>query len=614
MPRLRLLLGNLRRIHAVLPRKLQRRLWGVLMGMIALGLTELASIMSLTGFFTVLNAPDAFAASGWARLLLRHVPSAEALFADYRLLILWACLPPIGLIIGKNVLSALVAWRSAMLGEEVAAFAGRQIMERFLSMPYSWHLSSDSRQALTSMQWRVHLGQMLLQILSACGNLITVSLLFLGLIVYAPGVTLCSLLFMLSIAWGTYSLLRRRIDKAATTSAEAQREESMATLTAIHGVRELIIYQQQPVFLAAIAAHIRSGMRARTFLGLSPTVPTWVLESSGFLLIWLAIFLLFRFQDAGLSTITATVALLTLTAWRVLPSLNRVVGATVSIRGLQATALPCLDYCERLRRLQPEPPAQPAVHFRVTREIALEHVSFRYPGAKADTLSDISCRIPLGATLGLVGRSGAGKSTFINIVSGLLEPTSGRLLVDGRPMNAGDLAAYRRQVGYVPQNPYLLPGSVAQNVAFADWGGTPDARRVRRACQEAAIDFLGPDCAQTNRPVKSGGTGLSGGQAQRVAIARALYTDPVLLIFDEATSALDQANERLVQETVARHKGRRTSIIAAHRLETLTVCDAVIWLEDGRLRKMGSYDAIMRDYAGACRHMPSHGTPPADRP
>lgn len=614
MPRLRLLLGNLRRIHAVLPRELQRRIWGLLMGMIALGLTELASIMSLTGFFTVLNAPEHFAASGWAKLLLRHFPSAEALFTDYRLLILWACLLPIGLIVSKNVFSALVAWRSAMLGENVAVFVGGQIMERFLSMPYSWHLSSDSKQALTCMQWRVHLGHMLLHILSACSNLITVSLLFLGLIVYAPGVTLCSLLFMLTIAWGTYSLLRRRIDKAAATSAEAQREESMTTLTAIHGVRELIIYQQQPVFLAAIAAHIRTGMRARSFLGLSPTVPTWVLESSGFLLIWLAIFLLFRFQDAGLPTITATVALLTLTAWRVLPSLNRVVGATVSIRGLQATALPCLDYCEQLRRLQPEPPARPAAHFRVTREIVLDHVSFRYPGAKADTLSDISCRIPLGATLGLVGRSGAGKSTFINIVSGLLEPTAGRLLVDGGTMDAGKLAAYRRQVGYVPQNPYLLPGSVAQNVAFADWGGKPDAQRVRLACQEAAIDFLGPDCAQTNRPVKSGGTGLSGGQAQRVAIARALYTDPALLIFDEATSALDQANERLVQETVARHKGRRTSIIAAHRLETLKVCDAVIWLENGRLKKMGSYDEVMRDYADACRRMPPHGTRTPDRP
>lgn len=614
MHRLHLLFAHLRRIHAVLPPALQRRIWGLFCIMILLGVVELGSIMALTGFFTVLNAPANFLANPHVQKLLQHVPWAAAAVADHRQLLLWACLLPISLIVGKNLLSALVAWRSAILGEQVAAHVGMSTIERYLYMPYSWHLSAQSSQALTCMQWRFHLGQLLLNMLTAYSNLITVTLLFAGLTVYAPGVTFCAVAFMLTASWATYTLLRRRIDGAATRAAEAQQEENAATATAIGGVRELIIYQQQPVFLKEIARHVLDGMRPRSFLGLSPSIPSWVLESSGFFLIWLSIFLLIHIQDASLTVITTTVALLTLTAWRVLPSLNRVVGATVSIRGLQSTALSCLDYFEELCAATTEKPPLPTPGFRIHGEIVFDHVSYRYPGAKQDALMDICCRIPLGATVGLVGRSGAGKSTFINILSGLLEPTAGRLLVDGKPMTPGDLAAYRRQVGYVPQNPYLLPGSVAQNVAFADWGGTPDARRVRCACQEAAIDFLGPDCAQTNRPVKSGGTGLSGGQAQRVAIARALYTDPALLIFDEATSALDQANERLVQETVARHKGRRTSIIAAHRLETLTVCDAVIWLEDGRLKKMGSYDAIMRDYAGACRHMPPQWTTPADRP
>ncbi|MDE7065777.1 MAG: ABC transporter ATP-binding protein/permease, partial [Desulfovibrionaceae bacterium] len=493
------------------------------------------------GFFTILNAPAQFAASPYAQAFLRLVPAAEPVFADCRRLILWACLLPICLIVGKNAFSALVAWRSAMLGEQVAAHVGVSIMERFLHMPYDRHLSAQSSQALTCMQWRFHLGQMLLNILTAYSNLITVALLFAGLTVYAPGVTLCAVAFMLAASWGTYSLLRRRIDRAAARAAEAQQEENVASMTAIGGVRELIIYQQQPVFLAAIERNVRAGMEPRSFLGLSSAVPGWVLESSGFLLIWLAIFLLIHMQDATLPVITSTVALLTLTAWRVLPSLNRVVGSTVNIRGLQPTALPCLDYFERLRAVTPETIPAPAENFRIRKEIVFEHVSYRYPGAERDALTDITCRIPLGATLGLVGRSGAGKSTFINILSGLLEPTEGRLLVDGRPMSAAELAAYRRQVGYVPQSPYLLAGTVAQNVAFSDWGATPDRDRVRRACREAAIDFLGPDCADIDRPISAGGSGLSGGQMQRVSIARALYVNPALLIFDEATSALDQA-------------------------------------------------------------------------
>ncbi len=596
MHKLRLLFANLKRIYAVLPFALQRRIWGLFAIMTLLGMTELASIMALTGFFTVLNAPAQFAASPYAQAFLQVVPAAEPVFADYRRLILWASLLPIGLIVGKNVFSALVAWRSAMLGEQIAAHVGMSIMERFLYMPYSWHLSAQSSQALTCMQWRFNLGQMLLNILTAYSNLITVTLLFAGLTLYAPGVTLGAVAFMLAASWGTYSLLRRRVDRAAARAAEAQREENAASMTAIGGVRELIIYQQQPAFLATIARNVRAGMKPRSFLGLSPSVPSWVLEGSGFLLIWLAIFLLIHIQDATLPAITATVALLTLTAWRVLPSLNRVVGSIVSIRGLQSTALPCLDYFEQLCAATPETVPAPAENFRIRKEIVFEHVSYRYPGAERDALTDISCHIPLGATLGLVGRSGAGKSTFINILSGLLEPTEGRLLVDGRPMSAGELAAYRKQVGYVPQSPYLLAGTVAQNVAFSDWGAPPDSERVRRACREAAIDFLGPDCAGIDRPISAGGSGLSGGQMQRVSIARALYANPALLIFDEATSALDQASEAAVQETVLANKGKRICVIAAHRLSTLEVCDTVLWLENGEYRGYNTVKNILEEY------------------
>lgn len=163
-------------------------------------------------------------------------------------------------------------------------------------------------------------------------------------------------------------------------------------------------------------------------------------------------------------------------------------------------------------------------------------------------------------------------------------------------MSTGELAAYRKQVGYVPQTPYLLSGTVAQNVAFSDWGKPADAERVRRACREAAIDFLGPDCADIDRPITAGGSGLSGGQVQRVSIARALYVNPALLIFDEATSALDQASEAVVQEAVARNKGKRTSVIAAHRLSTLEVCDTVLWLEGGRIYIAGCIDKILHKY------------------
>ncbi|WP_304736807.1 ABC transporter ATP-binding protein [uncultured Desulfovibrio sp.] len=596
MRKLQLLFGNLKRIYAVLTPVLRRRIVSLFCGMTFLGIIELASIMALTGFFAVLNMPDRFISSGPARTLLELCPALEPVFADQRLFVLCACLAPIGLIVLKNALSALVAWRSSMLAERVAAHVGLNIMRRFLYMPYDWHLSSQSSRAMTAMQWRFNLGQMLLQILTASSNLITVCLLFLGLTFYAPGVTLGTVAFMLAVSLLTYQLLRRRIDRASARAARAQQEETAASMTAMGGVRELIIYQQQPAFLKAISDQVDAGMRPRTFLSLSATVPTWTLESCGFFLIWLAMLLLIFVQNAGLPTIITTVALLTLTEWRVLPSLNRVVGATVALRGLQATALPCLDYFEELSAADAMLAVAPAPGFRISGDIVFDHVSYRYPGADRDALTNICCTIPLGSTVGLVGRSGAGKSTFINILSGLLEPTSGRLLVNGNPMNAAELAAYRQHVGYVPQNPYLLAGTVAQNVAFSDWGKEIDDEKVRRACREAAIDFLGEGCSETNRGVSKGGNGLSGGQLQRVSIARALYTEPDILIFDEATSALDQTSEAAVQEAVLASRGKRISVIAAHRLSTLEVCDMVIWLEGGMPQSIGNGQAILAAY------------------
>lgn len=595
MNKFNLLHANLRRIYRVLPAGMQRSVWLLFFLMLAMAITELASIMSLTGFFATINRPESIVDSSYAKKAAEIWPEVQNILNDPRRIILWASILPIGLIAAKNVFSALVAWKSSMMGERVAMHIGSNIMRRFLHMPYTWHLSAQSAQALTCMGWRFSIGSMLISILTAYSNLITVAMLFMGLAFYEPGVTFSCVIMMASTAIVTYSLLRKRIDKAGIEAADAQKKETEANVTAIGGVREIIIYQTQKKFLDTIRQYTQKCMRPRSFLNISPTVPTWTLESAGFLLIWFVVFYLIKLQDAGIARITATVALIALTAWRVLPSLNRVVSATVSIRGLQGTALPCLEYFESLAAETTENPPQADPNFAIRKEIIFDHVSYRYPGAEKDALTDISCRIPLGSTLGLVGRSGAGKSTFINILSGLLEPTAGRLLADGKPMTVEELAAYRKQVGYVPQNPYMLAGSVADNVAFSDWGEKRDDERVRQACMDAAIDFLGPDCREIGR---SAG-GLSGGQAQRVSIARALYVNPSLLIFDEATSALDQASENLVQEAVARSKGKRTCVIAAHRLSTLDVCDTVLWLEDRSLHKEGPAADVLPAYAAA---------------
>lgn len=591
--KIRFLFSTLKRIKNILQPDLRRGIGKVFVLMTLGSLVELVSIVALTLFFRLIYSPDFLLHFSLTERVIAAWPKFGEILADPKLVLVWGCLIPVGFIVLKNVLMSLVSWNSSLLSQKVAATIGRRIMEQYLYMPYSWHLSAQRALAVLAMRRRFNLSSMLLYLLTAFANLITITMLFCGLFFYAPGVTLGTIFFMGLISMGTFFLLKKRIDRAGSLKAKEQQSESLITQTALDGVREIIIYQKQDVFLREIARHVDKSIQPGTFLAITSSIPTWVLESGGFFLIWATIYLMVNFSTSSHAAISETIAFLALTAWRILPSLNRMVGATVKMKAEQANAMSCLDFLESLKNGTGVATIKADPDYKITGDIEFNDLSYSYPGSKTEALKNINCTIPLGKTIGLVGRSGSGKSTFINILCGLLEPTHGQMLVNGEKLTAGRLSAYRMQIGYVPQTPYILGGSVAQNVAFQDWGEKIDADRTRRACIDAAIDFLGQDCKNINRGAANA---LSGGQRQRVCIARALYSNPVILIFDEATSALDQGAEAKIQEAMQKSAGKRTNIIAAHRLETLEICDIIFWLENGELIRSGSAKEILREY------------------
>ena len=294
--------------------------------------------------------------------------------------------------------------------------------------------------------------------------------------------------------------------------------------------------------------------------------------------------------------ITTALGLLMLTAWRVLPYANRVVGFQISIRALRPMVLAVLELLESLRNKARIVFPEPDKNFTLQDSISFRHVYFRYPETEVDSLSDITFTIPVGKKVGIIGPSGGGKSTLVGILSGLLCPKSGEMLVDGAALTPARAAAFVSQVGYVPQSPFLFAGTLAENIAFSQWGQPWDEARVRDACRRAAIDFVDSHPLGLKQPIGENGAGLSGGQAQRVSIARAMYASPKLLIFDEATSALDQANEKNIQETILQLADEVTCVIVAHRLTTVEHCDWIVWLDKGRIVMQGVVEEVLRRY------------------
>ncbi|WP_330177235.1 ABC transporter ATP-binding protein/permease [Streptomyces sp. NBC_01498] len=228
----------------------------------------------------------------------------------------------------------------------------------------------------------------------------------------------------------------------------------------------------------------------------------------------------------------------------------------------------------------------------VAGRIDFENVGFRYDGTPDAAVEGFTLSARPGRTIALVGASGAGKSTVLNLLIGFIRPTSGRILLDGTDMASLDLRSYRRFLSVVPQESILFEGTIRENVTYGLDGA--DETTVRRALRDAnALEFVDrlPDGLDT--VVGERGARLSGGQKQRLAIARALIRDPRVLVLDEATSALDTRSEALVQEALARLVHGRTVFVVAHRLSTIRSADRIVVMERGRIAEVGTHDSLM---------------------
>jgi ABC-type multidrug transport system fused ATPase/permease subunit len=242
-----------------------------------------------------------------------------------------------------------------------------------------------------------------------------------------------------------------------------------------------------------------------------------------------------------------------------------------------------------LDRLGAEPARGIAGRSESFRSLALEDVSFTYPGADAPALDGLSLRINANESVGIVGLSGSGKTTLVDVLLGLLEPQSGKMLYNDRLL-AEALSEWRAQVAYLPQQVFLVDDTLRRNVALGVKDDEIDEARLHEALRQASLAELVTQLpAGANTRLGEHGVRLSGGQRQRVALARAFYYGRDVLVMDEATSALDHETEQEIVEEIERLKGRKTVLVIAHRLSTIARCDRIIRLEDGRIVERGTY-------------------------
>lgn len=295
--------------------------------------------------------------------------------------------------------------------------------------------------------------------------------------------------------------------------------------------------------------------------------------------------------ERATSSVMSTLTLYAFASYRILPAFQNMVESLNRIR----FSLPSLDVMEAglSRTTQSVHTFAVPTPRGMERELRFEGVSYEYPGAESRALRSVDLNIPNGTTTAIVGKTGSGKSTIVDLTLGLLRPTEGHIIVDEEALQGTRLRSWRAAIGYVPQSTFLTSDSIAANIAFGVPPEQVDMGAVKKAAKTAqASDFIDALPQRYETKIGERGIKISGGQRQRIGIARALYRNPDLLVFDEATSALDLVTERAVFDAL-RSLASKTIIVVTHRLRTIAAFDQIVLLESGRIVARGTYESLV---------------------
>ena len=352
-----------------------------------------------------------------------------------------------------------------------------------------------------------------------------------------------------------------------------------------HGFKEIVLLGKREAFIEAYQVHARKKERIQAFQTSLNVLPRTVIESVFVGLFMTTIAYLCLDQESPIQMIGILGGYL-YAGFRLMPGLNRIIHQLSVLKSV----IPHIErvYDEYTMVTAKETYANvPTLQFN--HSIEIKAVSFQYLNTQKNALSDISVRIQKGECVGIVGETGSGKSTLVDLILGLLMPSQGCIVIDGQyPVHAYQ---WHQKIGYVPQSVYLIDDTIERNIAFGEQD--VDVSRLNAAIDAAQLRHLVDALPERSKTmVGERGTRLSGGERQRIAIARALYRNPEVLIFDEATSALDHATETRLMDTIHSVSKNRTVIMIAHRLSTLKECTRIIVMEKGKIKDITDYQSI----------------------
>ena len=576
---------------SILTRREQRAAMGVLVFGVFAALLSMATVGSIMPFLAVLSDP---AKAGEIRALawLRRTLAIES---DYNFLILLG--------IGSIIMIVLGSVLQIVRNYVVTRFAAAQthsissrLLSGYLAQPYDFFLDR-------------HTGDMGTRILAESGQVVngfykplldfvlstlTVIALMGLLISVNPEVALLAFAVLGSMYAITFFGIRAVLRRLGRERVAMNQLRFRLAGEALAGVKDIKILGREQAYSTRFQHPSKAmsdlAVKSSLLSGI-PIATVQAVAMSGMIILCLS-FLTVEGAQGGnaLGDIIPLLGVFALPGQRMMPDLGKLYSGLAKVQVSLSAVERVYDDLSTVAG----PIGKISTPLRLKNHLVLENVHYRYPNAERPGLAEISLTIQAGETIGIVGMTGAGKTTLADVILGLLTPTEGRMLVDGTVIDADLMPSWRHALGYVPQDIFLTDASVAENIALGVAPEDIDRDQIERVAEIANlrrfVETELPEGFDTH--VGERGVRLSGGQRQRIGIARALYNDAQLILFDEATSALDNLTEREVMDAIDALPGDKTILMIAHRLSTVRKCDKIIVLEQGRLVGFGPWDQL----------------------
>ena len=570
-----------REFFSILNKEQKRKSILLVLGMCLLALFEAVGISAILPLITIMS-DDTFSTRYPVVFEYTGISNSK----DF---IIYSSIVLIFIYLGKNIFSAWLLKKQINFSLECQVYFATKLNSLYLSKPYIFHLEENSSNLIRNISASISqtFSGMMVAMLTFMTEIITVFFIWSMIAVVDVFTAVIVAGFLTIMIVLILKTIKNKIVEQGRINAENAGNYVLWLNQGLGAIKETKVACKESFFAEKFnEVYNLFGKSNGTYLYLIQ-MPRFVIETLVTCSLLILIIVKIKLGESP-SQIVPVLGLLALAAFRLMPSANRIINQYNAIKFNKAyfdsikKDLYCVNYNINIKDLLKDSNNQSNIILKD--KIEIKNLKFRYPKSKENVLTDISFSLPVGSFVGIIGKTGAGKTTFVDILLGLFEPQEGEVLVDNKNIFS-NIRSWQRTLSYVPQAIYLVDGSIKDNIALGIETNDVDDVKIEKALKMAELyEFVESLTDGINTHVGERGVKLSGGQKQRIGIARALYSEPQVLILDEATSALDNETETNITETILKLKGQITIIAIAHRISTLKYCDFKIEFADGECK------------------------------